>query len=46
MAASVPLASLIGSGARFRPGSDLGLALGVMCLLAILVLNLPPFLLD
>ena len=31
---------------RFKVGSDVGLALGVMSLLAILVLPLPPFLLD
>ncbi len=32
--------------AAFRPGSDVGLAVGVMALLAILVVPLPPALLD
>jgi len=41
-----PLGFLTAAGGRLRPGSDVGLALGVMCLLAILVLPLPPFLLD
>jgi flagellar biosynthesis protein FlhA len=41
-----PLGFLTAGGGWLRPGSDVGLALGVMCLLAILVLPLPPFLLD
>ena len=45
MATSV-LGSLGLATGRFRIGSDVGLAVGVMALLAILVVPLPPFLLD
>ncbi len=31
---------------QFSPGSDIGLALGVVALLSVLVLPLPPLLLD
>ena len=42
-AALQPYAARLG---RFNPGTDVGLALGVVALLAILVLPLPPALLD
>ncbi|MCW8306226.1 flagellar biosynthesis protein FlhA [Acidiphilium sp. PA] len=31
---------------RFRPGSDVGLAMAVVCIITVLILPLPPFLLD
>jgi flagellar biosynthesis protein FlhA len=31
---------------RFRPGSDIGLAMAVVCIITVLILPLPPFLLD
>ncbi|HQT86751.1 FHIPEP family type III secretion protein, partial [Acidiphilium rubrum] len=31
---------------RFRPGSDIGLAVAVVCIITMLILPLPPFLLD
>ena len=40
------LATLTARARRFAPGSDIGLALGVVALLSVLVLPLPPLLLD
>lgn len=31
---------------RFRPGTDIALAVGVVCIIAVLIVPLPPFLLD
>src|SRR5580698_123500 len=39
-------AGLLASVRQYAPGSDVGLALGVVALLSVLVLPLPPFLLD
>jgi len=38
--------SIVGGWRRYAPGSDIGLALGVVALLSVLVLPLPTFVLD
>jgi flagellar biosynthesis protein FlhA len=49
VAAKTSVSALRGLGERFRPylpGSDIGLALGVVALLSVLILPLPSFILD
>src|SRR5256885_17028191 len=41
-----PLGSALASVRRYAPGSDIGLALGVVALLSVLVLPLPTLVLD
>jgi flagellar biosynthesis protein FlhA len=43
---SGPLAALTARLRRYTPGSDIGLALGVIALLSVLILPLPTLLLD
>ncbi|MHB1303762.1 MAG: flagellar biosynthesis protein FlhA [Acidiphilium sp.] len=37
---------LAGQVLRFRPGTDIGLAVAVVCIITVLIVPLPPFLLD
>ena len=46
VATNGPLHALTGRLRQFAPGSDVGLALGVVALLSVLVLPLPTMLLD
>ena len=44
--AATDLAALRGRLQEFRIGTDIGLAIGVVCIITILIVPLPPFLLD
>jgi flagellar biosynthesis protein FlhA len=46
MSASLSRDAVIGQMKRFRPGSDIGLAFAVVCIITVLIVPLPPFLLD
>ena len=46
MSASLSRDAVMGQMKRFRPGSDIGLAFAVVCIITVLIVPLPPFLLD
>lgn len=46
MSASISRDTVMAQMKRFRPGSDIGLAFAVVCIITVLIVPLPPFLLD